>query len=91
MKLIRAKVSIKGRVQGVFYRQSTREKALSLNITGWVRNLPNGDVDALFDGSEQEIANILSWCKQGPKPARVDEVLVSYEESTGEFSTFKIR
>jgi acylphosphatase len=91
MSSARAKVIIKGRVQGVFYRQSTCTKSLEMEVTGWVRNMPNGYVEAVFEGCEQKIMDILEWCKQGPDSARVDEVIVSYEEPTGEFSTFKIK
>lgn len=91
MENIRVTVRIKGRVQGVFFRQSARERALSLKLTGWVRNLPDGDVEAVFEGSKQGIKEILIWCKQGPSSARVDNLQVSHEESTDEFSTFSIK
>lgn len=90
MEKRRVAVKVKGRVQGVFFRQSTRERALSLQLTGWVRNLPDGDVEAVFEGSKQAIKEILIWCKQGPSSARVDDLQVINEEQTGEFSSFRI-
>lgn len=91
MQLLRVKATIKGRVQGVFYRQSTKEAALNHKVTGWVRNLPNGDVEAVFEGPKQAVHEMLSWCKQGPPAARVDEILVDWESATGEFIKFSVR
>lgn len=79
---------IKGRVQGVFYRQSAREKAQSLGLSGWVRNLPNGDVEALASGNEEAVQTFIAWCWQGPPDAEVTEVGVveTTETITGGFT-----
>ena len=63
-----AKVIISGVVQGVFFRASTREMALGMGLTGWVRNLPDGDVEALFEGPAETIEEAIAWCHHGPKP-----------------------
>jgi acylphosphatase len=59
-------ITVKGRVQGVFYRQSTKEKAVELGITGKVSNLDNGDVQIIASGSEEKIDQFIEWCRQGP-------------------------
>ncbi len=69
-----AKLKIHGRVQGVFFRQSTREKARELGLSGWVKNMPDGTVEALATGPENVINELIAWCEQGPAYARVDKV-----------------
>lgn len=86
----RAHAYISGRVQGVFYRSNTRKKALELGLTGWVKNLRDGRVEALFEGEEPEIKKVIEWCHQGPAHASVEKVEVLWEEPTGEFETFSI-
>ncbi len=88
---VRAHVFISGRVQGVFFRDSTRRMAHRLGVTGWVKNLPDGRVEAVFEGDEEAVKKIVEWCHEGPPAARVDRVEVHYEPFTGEFETFKIR
>jgi len=88
-KRIRALIS--GRVQGVFYRASTRDEAKRLGLTGWVRNLRDGRVELVAEGSEEAIKKLISWCWDGPPYAKVEEVLVQEEEPTGEFEDFEIR
>lgn len=90
MKLIRATVRIRGVVQGVNFRYFTRRTALEHNLTGWVRNLPNGDVEAIFEGRESEVRTVLEWCRQGPSAARVDEILIDWENYRGEFDEFRV-
>lgn len=70
----RAKLRIRGRVQGVFYRKSAEEKANSLGLSGWVRNMNDGSVEAFAVGPEEVIETFASWCKAGPSGARVDSV-----------------
>ncbi len=82
---------ISGRVQGVFYRASTRDKAVSLGLTGWVRNLPDGRVELVAEGPKDSIDELISWCWDGPTYARVEEVQVQDETPTGEFKEFEIR
>lgn len=91
MSQLRARLVIKGRVQGVFYRQSAKETAQSNNIFGWVRNLPNGDVEAVLEGPEQDIIKVIDWCQQGPPAARVDDVSVEWSAAILEFNGFSIR
>ncbi|PLX89670.1 MAG: acylphosphatase [Desulfuromonas sp.] len=91
MKQVRMTVVISGRVQGVFYRQSTKQMAETLGLTGWVKNLPNGDVEALFEGEESNIRQMLNWCYRGPKAARVDKVHSAESPASGEFPRFSIK
>jgi acylphosphatase len=91
MKPVRATVRIKGLVQGVNFRYFTRRTALQQGVTGWVRNLPNGDVEACFEGREGDVRQVLEWCQQGPSAARVDELLIDWEEYRGEFEEFEVR
>jgi acylphosphatase len=88
--LARAQVLISGRVQGVFYRASTRDQAAARGLTGWVRNLPDGRVAALFEGDREKIEGMLAWCRQGPPYAAVDEVLADWQPYRGEFQGFNI-
>jgi acylphosphatase len=83
-------VRILGRVQGVFFRANTWEKACSLGLTGWVRNLPDGRVEAVFEGANVAAETMLAWCRTGTPPARVDRLEVEDESPTGEFPNFKI-
>ena len=64
-----------GRVQGVFYRASTKRKADELGLTGWVRNLPNGDVEVMAYGEKEELEALYQWCKHGPPMASVIQVI----------------
>jgi acylphosphatase len=87
----RVRVTISGKVQGVFFRARTEETAISLNLTGWVRNLNNGNVEAVFEGEEENIERMLSWCRQGPRFANVKQVDSVEEPYSGEFDQFSIR
>jgi acylphosphatase len=87
---LRAHVTIEGRVQGVFYRASTRDQARRLGISGWVRNLPNGDVEALFEGEKGAVTAMLAWCYQGPPYAAVHKVNVAYEPFLGDQEGFRV-
>ncbi len=91
MKPVRATVRIRGRVQGVSFRYFTSRTADQYGVTGWVRNLPDGDVEAIFEGRESTVRQMVEWCRQGPPAARVDEVLIDWEEARGEFTNFKVR
>lgn len=90
MARIRSHVWISGRVQGVFFRDSTREQAQRLGITGWVRNLPDGRVEALFEGDEAAVAALVRWCHQGPPGADVERVEEQREVPSGKFETFTV-
>ena len=91
MSMTRAELIIRGRVQGVFYRQSTREAAIRLGLTGWTRNNPDGSVATVFEGEKQQIDQAITWCRQGPPAARVTEVEVVWAAFRNEFSEFHIR
>ncbi len=91
MEKIRAHVIIHGLVQGVYFRASTREEAARLGLTGWVRNLPDGSVEAVFEGEKKKVEEIVGWCHKGPSGARVSKVDISWEPYTGRFSRFEIR
>ncbi|WP_427159712.1 acylphosphatase [Aliinostoc sp. HNIBRCY26] len=82
-KLIRAHVFISGRVQGVGYRYATVDTASQLGLTGWVRNLPDGRVEAVFEGAQEVVEDILRWCHAGPPAAVVQDVKVEYEHPEG--------
>ena len=86
---VRAHLLVSGRVQGVFFRQSTQVEAQSLGVNGWVRNLMDGRVEAVFEGEEHAVKMLVNYCRQGPPAARVTNLDVSYGPYKGEFSDFK--
>jgi acylphosphatase len=88
--LVRVRVLIGGRVQGVAYRFFAERSASRLDITGWVRNLPDGRVEVLAEGTEPRIATFLSRLEAGPALARVDSFEVRREPATGEYTAFRI-
>ncbi len=89
--MIRAHVIFKGRVQGVFFRAHTMERANELGVKGWVRNLGSGDVEALFEGDEGLVKELIEYCKSGQPYAKVRSADVEYSEHTNEFKDFKIK
>jgi acylphosphatase len=91
MDYLRVQVIIHGLVQGVAFRAYTRSQAAELDVKGWVRNLPDGTVQACFEGEKKKVAEMLVWCRQGPIGARVMQVDVTKEPYTGEFMQFDIR
>ncbi|MFQ6050446.1 MAG: acylphosphatase [Candidatus Hydrothermarchaeota archaeon] len=88
---VRAHVFISGRVQGVFFRSHTRRTAIDLGITGWVRNLRDGRVEAVFEGEKDKVERMINWCRRGPPHAKVTSVDVKWEEYKGEFDGFEVR
>jgi acylphosphatase len=83
---------VSGRVQGVFFRASTRERAVALGLSGWVRNLPDGRVEALFHGPREACEQALAWIRQGPPSARVAGVEYAWESGAEEAGgRFEIR
>lgn len=86
----RAHVYISGRVQGVLFRSSAEEKAFEFGVKGWVRNLRDGRVEAIFEGEKEKVEEMLKWCHKGPSYARVTSVEVKWEEYRGEFSSFGV-
>jgi len=85
---VRAHLLISGRVQGVCFRQSTLVEAQNLGVNGWVRNLMDGRVEAVFEGEEHSVKTLVNYCRQGPPAARVNNLEVSYGPYKGEFSNF---
>lgn len=90
MEQIRAHVFIKGRVQGVFYRAWTKDEASNLGLSGWVRNLADGRVEAVFEGSKKNVKKMISECKKGSNIANVEHIDVNWEKATGEFKKFRV-
>ena len=89
-KKVRARVIISGRVQGVFFRMNTARAANRLGVFGWVKNRIDGDVEAVFEGDQNRVNDILEWCNTGDLPAKVSNVDLKWEAYTGEYSTFDI-
>ncbi len=87
----RAHVLISGAVQGVFFRDSTRERAEQLRLAGWVTNLPDGRVEAVFEGPSEQVREMVQWCEEGPQRADVDSVDVDFEEAHGDLGNFEVR
>jgi acylphosphatase len=86
----RAHVIISGRVQGVSFRWYTSNMAQRLGLTGWVRNLPDGRVEAIFEGPDEAVRQAVAWCHHGKRPARVEDVEVTYGAAIGEFKRFRV-
>lgn len=84
-------VLISGQVQGVWFRSSTKQKAEQLGLTGWVRNTPDGDVEAVFEGEEKIVKEMIEWCHRGPPLAKVENVEVKKQNPTNGFDTFSVR
>lgn len=89
MDAIRVHVFISGRVQGVFFRSNTKRLATELRLAGWVRNLADGRVEAVFEGPRKAAEKMAKWCRHGPSAARVSKVEVK-EEKIENLSGFKI-
>jgi acylphosphatase len=83
-------VVVSGRVQGVFYRDTCRRAAVDAGVGGWVRNRPDGTVEAVFEGPADAVDRLVAWCRRGPRDAVVDEVTVTDEPAQGE-PGFRIR
>ncbi len=91
MEIARLHVVIEGNVQGVFFRASTREESCKLGLTGWVKNCPDGRVEAIFEGDTDKIDQMIQWYKKGPPGATVSNVETVREQATGEFDSFTIK
>ena len=88
---IRMMVTVKGKVQGVNFRHHAQQQAILRAVTGWVSNLPNGDVQGCFEGDECDVTALVDWCRSGPSWARVDAVQAERADFSGEFDKFWIR
>ena len=86
----RALIQVHGRVQGVFFRHSAREKARELNIVGFARNEPDGAVYIEAEGEEGALEQFIAWCRSGPELAKVEKIEVSYSDELKHFSDFSI-
>jgi acylphosphatase len=91
MDEIRAHVYVSGKVQGVYFRATTRDEAREYGVNGWVRNLDNGRVEAVFEGEKEDVEEMVEFCHEGSRAARVEDVEVEREEPTGGFDGFGIR
>jgi acylphosphatase len=87
----RAHVFITGRVQGVFFRLGTKHNANRYDVKGWVRNLPDMRVEAVFEGEKDAVQTLIDFCKHGPSGAEVTSIDATWETYTGEFASFKIK
>ena len=83
-------ITVQGRVQGVFFRASTRRLARSLDLTGWVRNRPDGSVEVLAEGHRDVLEQLLDWCARGPSGARVTAVRAAWREASRQWTDFVI-
>ncbi|MDD3013924.1 MAG: acylphosphatase [Candidatus Gastranaerophilales bacterium] len=91
MNKIRVHVYISGRVQGVGYRYSTVHQAQSLELTGWVKNTYDRKVEAIFEGDENAVEQMLKWCQNGPSMAFVTNIEIHKSSYTGKFNSFVIK
>ena len=88
---VRVHIFIRGRVQGVFFRSETMYEAKQLGVTGWVRNISDGRVEAIFEGEQENVKALIEFCKRGPPGARVTNVDIIWESYTGEFRNFEVK
>jgi acylphosphatase len=87
----RIRIIISGLVQGVFFRAATRRAAADLNLSGWVRNMDDGRVEAVLEGEDADVDKMIAWCKVGPPAAIVEKIDITEEHYTGGFSDFSIK
>jgi acylphosphatase len=87
---VRAHVFVSGRVQGVYFRASTRDTAREHGVDGWVRNLDDGRVEAVFEGAPDDVETLVEWCETGSPAARVEDVTVDYETPL-DLDSFRVR
>lgn len=87
----RVRVIVQGRVQGVYYRASARDRARQLNLKGWVRNCLDGSVELTAEGDRRELEQLIAWCRKGPPAAVVTHVEIEWQTATGEFAGFRVR
>lgn len=88
--MTRRRVVVHGRVQGVYFRGSTQERAREVGVNGWVRNRPDGTVEAVFEGSAEQVTKMLDYCREGPSWARVERV-EEFEETPEDLRGFGVR
>lgn len=88
--MTRRRVVVHGLVQGVYFRDTTRRRAVSAGVAGWVRNRPDGTVEAVFEGEPAAVEQLVAFCREGPRSARVDRVEIESEPPEG-LAGFAIR
>ncbi|WP_181009082.1 acylphosphatase [Streptomyces sp. SM12] len=88
--MVRKHVIVSGLVQGVFFRDTCRRKARAHDVRGWVRNLPDGTVEAVFEGDPQAVENLLAWARRGPAAGRVDDMAVT-DQQPEDLTEFTVR
>lgn len=86
----RAHITVYGYVHGVSFRAYVQKEALRLDLNGWARNTPEGNVEIVAEGDEQSLKELVQWCHKGPQRARVEKVDVAYSHPSHEFSAFEI-
>ncbi len=87
----RVHIVVYGSVQGVFFRSNTRKMALGLDLKGYVRNMADGSVEVVAEGSEDKLKELIVFCKKGPEAADVEKVDVKFEKASNEFEGFEVR
>lgn len=87
---VKAHVIITGRVQGVFFRSKTRYEAKKYGVNGWVRNLPDGRVEAIFEGEKEDVDKLIDFAGKGPSGAKVQDLDIKWMDYSGEFKNFEI-
>lgn len=87
----RVHIFVSGKVQGVFFRENTRKKAAEFRLSGFVRNLQNGKVEAVFEGEKEKIKKIIQWIKKGSETAQIENIEIDWQNYKGEFEDFEIR
>ncbi len=90
-QLVCVRVRIYGKVQGVFYRLSTQKAAQKAGVTGWVRNMSDGSVEAVFEGNQATVDSVLEWCHDGPDRAHVERVIIQNEPYSNQYNDFTVR
>ena len=87
----RAHIVVKGRVQGIFFRSNTKRIAAELELKGYVKNLPDGNVEVVAEGNEKTLNKLIEFCKAGPSLAKVEDVHIKFEKPKKEFDDFEVR
>ena len=87
----RAHIFVSGKVQGVFFREKTKKESEKLGVFGWVKNLADGRVEALFEGNKESVDKMVKWAQKGPFWAKVDNLEIVRERYKGEFKGFEIK
>ncbi|NOZ89106.1 MAG: acylphosphatase [Crenarchaeota archaeon] len=90
-ELVRVHLRVYGRVQGVFFRANMQRVAREHGVTGWVRNVPDGSVEAVLEGRRRDVEEVVKWALRGPPAARVERLVAVFEPYRGEYSDFVIR